>query len=803
MNSSRTPEPLRRDKRIKALLPLLSLLLLLPPLYLHYRRSVQPLPQPLRLQGFLDSQRDRESLQNTDVSSRSLFVAFGQYTTLPRGAYRALFRFTLPERAKGGEFLLEIASFKGSSVEASKRISLSTSSTADLTFRLSSSREVEPRALSLSGPTGAVLESVDLLKVADTVPWSLYIPLLLGGTLLLSLLLLALWRAWTGEGDFTSPLNLILFLAALFFILQRAWISEDSLISLRHVDNLLGGHGPVFNPVERVEGFSHVLWFWILVPFRLFLPPRGALIVPSLLFSGLALGILFFRLSFSRCSREGRVSWGGALLLGTVAFLDFSTGGLETPLAFFLLAWTALLVSRGEVTRRPLTAGLLCALLPLTRPDFLVFTPFLLLPFLAERPFRFRSLLTLLAPPALLVGGYQIFRMGYYGALLPNPFFAKSGSGSHWLQGFHYLEDFCVGSPALLLLPLLALVFFSPRGRLRRRRLLLMAAGSTHLLFVLRGGGDFMHGRFLLPGFFLLALSVQDLFRYRFLSTRPFRLLALFLLLSLPLLHRVVLPVQQRGRTFHYGISDERAFYYKNQEAPFGDILRDRLVFMWKTIGQNYGKIAEGYRIPLRIAYMNVGFTGYYAGPRVTVFDRLGLTDPVVARRVLLQRGRPGHEKSAPFAYLIHRRLTFGETPFPLWNRAALTEGGILWDLSPRTLRSLSPLLPPRFKENLDGEILRRLASDEAVRSDREFLFFLSRFWAPFAPGEGRRLLVELGEGRGSQGEAWIGRYASRIEAIDAHLRSPLTASLFFENLRFALKESWKIDFLPQEELHE
>ena len=69
--------------------------------------------------------------------------------------------------------------------------------------------------------------------------------------------------------------------------------------------------------------------------------------------------------------------------------------------------------------------------------------------------------------------------------------------------------------------------------------------------------------------------------------------------------------------------------------------------------------------------------------------------------------------------------------------------------------------------------------------------------------GEGRRLLSELGEGRGSQGEAWIGRYASRIEAIDAHLRPPLTASLFFENLRFALKESWKIDFLPQEELHE
>ena len=69
MNS---PRPPMRDKRIKTLLPLLSLLLLLPPLFLHYQKNFRALPQPRRLQGFLDSQRERESLQNTDVSSRSL-----------------------------------------------------------------------------------------------------------------------------------------------------------------------------------------------------------------------------------------------------------------------------------------------------------------------------------------------------------------------------------------------------------------------------------------------------------------------------------------------------------------------------------------------------------------------------------------------------------------------------------------------------------------------------------------------------------------------------------------------------------
>ena len=147
MNS---PRPPMRDKRIKTLLPLLSLLLLLPPLFLHYQKNFRALPQPRRLQGFLDSQRERESLQNTDVSSRSLFVAFGRYTTLPPGLYRATFRFTLPAQPRGGELLLEIASLKGSSIEGSRRVSLSSGSTVELTFRLSSTRDVEPRVLSLS-----------------------------------------------------------------------------------------------------------------------------------------------------------------------------------------------------------------------------------------------------------------------------------------------------------------------------------------------------------------------------------------------------------------------------------------------------------------------------------------------------------------------------------------------------------------------------------------------------------------------------------------------------------------------------
>lgn len=52
--------------------------------------------------------------------------------------------------------------------------------------------------------------------------------------------------------------------------------------------------------------------------------------------------------------------------------------------------------------------------------------------------------------------GYQIFRMGYYALLVPNPAVAKDASGSKWAQGFDYVGN--LFSPYLLVLPLILLI---------------------------------------------------------------------------------------------------------------------------------------------------------------------------------------------------------------------------------------------------------------------------------------------------------------------------------------------------------
>ena len=55
---------------------------------------------------------------------------------------------------------------------------------------------------------------------------------------------------------------------------QRRWMSDDGLIVLRTVRNLLAGNGPVFNAGERVEANTSVLWQYLIYLGALLTPAR-------------------------------------------------------------------------------------------------------------------------------------------------------------------------------------------------------------------------------------------------------------------------------------------------------------------------------------------------------------------------------------------------------------------------------------------------------------------------------------------------------------------------------------------------
>jgi arabinofuranosyltransferase len=245
---------------------------------------------------------------------------------------------------------------------------------------------------------------------------------------------------------------------------------------------------------------------------------------------------------------------------------DFATSGLENGLVlaylgllwWMMVSWSQTLRANPSVELRPaLTrrgsppAGRIIDMPPhnavgpifdaalafvaglsvLVRPELaLIGGLALIMMLIAARGWRRRVLI-------LIAGGlvpvvYEIFRMGYYGLLVPGTALAKDASGSKWPQGMLYLANF--DQPYLLWLPAallvaLALVLLVTRGRpwwIRREpprgygRLARMVQSPAAVVFFIvlsgllqaaywiRQGGDFMHGRVLLTPLFCLSAPV-------------------------------------------------------------------------------------------------------------------------------------------------------------------------------------------------------------------------------------------------------------------------------------------------------
>lgn len=264
-----------------------------------------------------------------------------------------------------------------------------------------------------------------------------------------------------------------------------------------------------------------------------------------------------------------------------------------------------------------------------------------------------------------------------------------------------------------------------------------------------------------------------------------------------------VTPIQKRGQPIHLNITEERYFYYKDKIIPIKHLLTDTMILMWKTIGINYRDLARKAELNIRIAYKNVGFTGFYAGPRVYVLDELGLTEPVVARIALTMRKRPGHEKNAPFGYLISRKLTFRKTPFPLWNQVANTKYGILWDLSPKTIRKFDFMLDKNFKQELDSRIVDYLnvVEEKALPEQANFLFFLKQFWFPYAAKEQQQTFLLKYEqdiiDQFAESFQWIQKNGEKIDSHLSHLQGPLDVKKFLRNIGYALKTGLTLKYSP------
>jgi arabinofuranosyltransferase len=299
------------------------------------------------------------------------------------------------------------------------------------------------------------------------------------------------------------------------------WITDDGLIAARTVRQILAGHGPVFNQGERVEANTSALWTWLIA---LLSWVTRLDVYTVLLWTGLLLapaGLLLAQSGTRKLlARQGGgaprrlVPFGAVIIAALPPFWDFASSGLETSLVFFWLGLCWWLLAGANDGRLPARAAVL-GLGWLVRPDLaLASAVFLVTLLIMTRPGRAR-LAAAIACAAALPLGYEVFRMGYYGLLVPNTALVKEASSSNLGQGLTYLTNYA--NPYALWIPLLmaGTVVWATRpwqDLARGPRLVLLSGVSTGVLlggYVIWIGGDFMHARMLLPATFTLLLPVM------------------------------------------------------------------------------------------------------------------------------------------------------------------------------------------------------------------------------------------------------------------------------------------------------
>ncbi|MET9504323.1 hypothetical protein ABZY42_21830 [Streptomyces sp. NPDC006622] len=504
-------------------------------------------------------------------------------------------------------------------------------------------------------------------------------------------------------------------LALLFFGYRRRWMSDDAYIYVRTVRQVLAGNGPVFNVGERVESSTGTLWQWLLVSAGL----SGADVVSAAVYGGLLLTAGGFALAGIGAMRlyGGRrvLPLGSLVLLALPPVWDFATSGLETGLSTCWIAgaWLAL-------TMRPTSpwTSMLLGLGPLVRPDLgLVSVVFLGAQWLVARP-SLRCLAGRVAAAGALPTAYEIFRAGYYGHLVPLPAVTKEASDSLWGRGLVYLGDFV--HPYVLWVPALLVVaaVLSQRSVRSVRSvqavvlvpaLAPVVAGLLSWAFVIRVGGDFMHGRMMLPGLLLVLLPV-----FVVPVTRVWALTAAGVGVW-AVVCAAVLRIPYPGQIGPAGIADERGVYARwNASAhpvhhhynwEYVHRVRDaaRSAAPTLLLG-SYARTTAGSG-SITGSYTVLGLNGSVVPLDGVALDPIGLAYPVAAHSERSSGGRAGHDKRLPAAWLVADRGDGEHVPQGVDSsevtaaRRAL-RCGALAELRHATR---DPLTPNRFLRNLSG----------------------------------------------------------------------------------------------------
>lgn len=504
------------------------------------------------------------------------------------------------------------------------------------------------RVLAASG--GALIAPTVLALVVFAVCWTDRAPL----------------PAWARRAALVASGGLGLVLA-----LGHVSVLDDANYSFRYAENWIAGRGLVFNAGEYVEGYTNFLWTALLAAIAKVTPFRVHWLA-------LMLGLISFvanvatidrvaaRLDGGRTGRD-RLPVAAAFVAVHTTFVAFATSGLATMFASLLVDLGLLALVAGGGARGAATAGATFLLSTMARPDHALFWGAGLVALAVGHRGAIRDLLrgrpgAGLAPlaaycaPLVPYGAYLLWKLDYYGTIVPNSFYARAADEPHVEQGLVYALVFLLGSHAWLQGALFGASFAVPDAAEPERAFRRFAAVAVPLwvAYVVWVGGDYLHGRFFVVLLPVVALGAERLVLAARrggvgrLRTTPALAAVLGGLLLGSARGLPIVPPRQEV----WGISDETTstgHTWRHLVDP-DEILASRARYAFDDLAAAAPDVAVE------------GTGGFAYRTRVRVVEACGLMDPEVARRETEDGHRTGHQKCLDAAELVDRGVRFSFT---------------------------------------------------------------------------------------------------------------------------------------------
>lgn len=450
-------------------------------------------------------------------------------------------------------------------------------------------------------------------------------------------LIIMLKKTDTSTNIFKAALVVVMLLFV-FALVRTAWIGDDAFITFRTIDNFINGHGLVWNIGEKVQTYTHPLWMLILSGLYYF---SHELYFTTIFFSiGLSI-IAIYALVFKMQKNIIASLITSTLLIGSQAFIDFSTSGLENPLTNILIVAFIIMYFSGyfSLTKKAFALSLITSLAMVNRLDLcLLFVPALL--YFIYKNWNWRRVL-IMAIGTLPTFGWLLFAWQYYGFILPNTYYAKLFTGiplaSLIYQGLIYCFESIHHDPVTLCTVIggVALLW----AYKQYQSLWLSLGAIIYIIYVITNGGDFMSGRFFVAPFVLVIGAIQPLLES---LTRQIKInietpivlgIATLILCTTTIAHfskeeadASVIPLN--------GIANERLFYFPTNgliNQVRGSITPPH---SWALYGLSQKNIAETVTDHKAVVtFPCVGMLGFFAGPNVYIIDQLALTDSFLAHQ--------------------------------------------------------------------------------------------------------------------------------------------------------------------------